>query len=77
MPDNEKLPLQPTLNDEYVDDMVERGDQWLGVAFFALGAGYLAPYNAMLTAVDYFRTQYSSSIEYELAVRAVPTPPFT
>lgn len=35
----------------------------LFLCFFVLGAGFLAPYNSMLTAVDFFRDEFDSGIE--------------
>ena len=36
-----------------------------------LGLGYLAPYNSVLTAVDYFTDKFGSQIEYYVAAALV------
>jgi len=41
------------------------------LSMIVLGLGYLAPYNSVLTASDYFQDKFGTSVEYYLAAALV------
>ena len=46
---------------------ISKSENLVLYSMILLGLGYLAPYNSVLTAVDYFTDKFGSDIEYYVA----------
>ena len=51
--------------------MTSKSERLVMYSMILLGLGYLAPYNSVLTAVDYFTDKFGSDIEYYVAAALV------
>ena len=57
---------------ERVEKMtISKSEKLVLYSMILLGLGYLAPYNSVLTAVDYFTDKFGSDIEYYVAAALV------
>ena len=50
---------------------ISKSENLVLYSMILLGLGYLAPYNSVLTAVDYFTDKFGSDIEYYVAAALV------